>query len=191
MKTRINNSFHHTLVPSEFGTAGIVWQKTSRGPTVVRIFLPDNSIKIKKKIQSTFPAASPRTCRDITKLKTLLQRYFEGKEVTFDLDTISLAGYSPFQQKVLLAGSKIPWGWMSTYGRIGKQIGSPQGARAVGGALSQNRFPVVIPCHRIIRSDGALGGFQGGGLKMKKTLLKLEGIPVTSLDRVTINKMYY
>jgi len=82
---------------------------------------------------------------------------------------------SKFQQKVLRAASAIPRGKISTYQRIAKQIGKPKAVRAVGRALANNPFPLIIPCHRVIRSDGSLGGYQGG-LKMKRALLKKEGV---------------
>ena len=81
---------------------------------------------------------------------------------------------SKFQQKVLRAVSAIPRGKVSTYQRIAKQIGQPKAARAVARALANNPFPLIIPCHRVICSDGALGGYQGG-LKMKRALLEKEG----------------
>jgi len=79
-----------------------------------------------------------------------------------------------FQQKVLRVISAIPRGEVRTYQFIAKQIGNPKAARAVARALATNPFPLIIPCHRVIRSDGKLGGYQGG-IKMKRTLLKAEG----------------
>lgn len=81
---------------------------------------------------------------------------------------------SVFQRKVLLAVSTIPRGEVRTYQSIAKQIGKPKSARAVGRALATNPLPLIIPCHRVICSDGKLGGYQGG-LKMKKALLRKEG----------------
>lgn len=80
---------------------------------------------------------------------------------------------SSFQQKVLRAVSAIPYGEVRSYRFIAKQVGRPRAYRAVGRALANNPFPLIIPCHRVIRSDGKLGGYQGG-LKMKKALLRKE-----------------
>jgi len=91
------------------------------------------------------------------------------------LNLPSIDQCSKFQQKVLRAVYAIPRGKVSTYQLIAKQIGQPKAARAVGRALASNPFLLIIPCHRVIRSDGALGGYQGG-LKMKRALLKKEGV---------------
>jgi len=81
---------------------------------------------------------------------------------------------SAFQRKVLRAVIAIPRGEVRTYQFIAKQIGNPKAARAVGRALATNPFPLMIPCHRVIRSDGKLGGYQGG-VRMKQALLRKEG----------------
>ena len=108
----------------------------------------------------------------------------------FDLSMLHLADCSAFQRRVLLAEHGIPRGWVSTYGRIAEQVGVPRGARAVGGALARNPFPIVIPCHRAIRADGRLGGFQGGA-GMKRALLALEGVSCGSDGRVLSPRYYY
>jgi methylated-DNA-[protein]-cysteine S-methyltransferase len=90
---------------------------------------------------------------------------------------------------VLLAEYGIPRGYVSTYRRIAEHVGSPGGSRAVGGALSGNPFPIIIPCHRAVRSDGGLGGYQGG-LEMKKRLLAMEGVGLTR-NKVNMKLVYY
>jgi methylated-DNA-[protein]-cysteine S-methyltransferase len=89
-----------------------------------------------------------------------------------------------------MAEREIPRGWVSTYGRIATHLGVPGGARAVGGALARNPFPIIIPCHRAIRSDGSLGGFQGGP-DMKRALLEFEGVGFSSTGRVAAERFYY
>lgn len=79
---------------------------------------------------------------------------------------------------------------MTTYGRIARHMGVTKGARAVGRALSSNPFPLVIPCHRALRSNGELGGFRGG-VEMKKSLLRMEGIRVQLNGRAIMDKTYY
>jgi methylated-DNA-[protein]-cysteine S-methyltransferase len=119
-----------------------------------------------------------------------VQHFLGGDAVDFDLGLLALGRCSPFQRKVLLAEHGIPRGWVSTYGRIARHVGVPGGARAVGGALSRNPYPVIVPCHRAIRSDGQLGGFQGGR-RMKRALLELEGVEFGPAGRVLTGRFYY
>jgi methylated-DNA-[protein]-cysteine S-methyltransferase len=97
---------------------------------------------------------------------------------------------SEFQRRVLLAEYGIRRGWVSTYGRIARHLGMPQGARAVGSALAHNPFPIIIPCHRAIAADGSLGGYQGGP-EMKRSLLEMEGIAFGANGRVQVERFYY
>ncbi len=84
--------------------------------------------------------------------------------------------YSEFQQKVWMACAAIPRGEVRTYRWIAEHIGRPKAVRAVGSALGKNPFAPIIPCHRVIKSDGTLGGYSGlGGVKTKKEMLKKEG----------------
>jgi len=82
-----------------------------------------------------------------------------------------------FQKKVWKEISKIPKGKVRTYKELAKLIGKPKSSRAVANACGRNPYPIKIPCHRVIRSDGSLGGYSGkGGIKTKKNLLKKEGV---------------
>ena len=102
-----------------------------------------------------------------------LQEYFAGQRRQFDLP-LAPSG-TPFQLAVLDALKSIPHGETRSYRDIAEQIGRPQAVRAVGAANGRNPLPIVIPCHRVIGSDGSLTGF-GGGLDTKLFLLELEGI---------------
>lgn len=114
------------------------------------------------------PAAAPL----LAKAVKLLTRYVAGKSVSFDVQ-LDLRYYTPFQQAVWEAAKAIPAGETKSYAWIAKRIRNPKAARAVGRALGANPVPVIIPCHRVISSTGALGGFSGG-IGMKKKLLELE-----------------
>ncbi len=82
-----------------------------------------------------------------------------------------------FQIEVWKELSKIPKGEVRTYKQIAKSIGKPKSSRAVANACAKNPYPIVIPCHRVIRSDGLIGGYSGhGGIKRKKELLQKEGL---------------
>ena len=85
--------------------------------------------------------------------------------------------YTKFQLKVWKYLKKIPFGKVKTYSQVAKSIGKPQAVRAVANAIGKNPYPPKVPCHRVIRSDGSLGGYSGkGGIKTKRLLLKKEGI---------------
>ncbi len=100
-----------------------------------------------------------------------LRRYFAGERLQFDCK-LDLRG-TAFQQAVWQAMYRIPYGETRTYGELAKEIGYPQAARAVGAASGANPVAIIVPCHRVIGSDGALRGY-GGGLPTKEWLLALE-----------------
>lgn len=104
-----------------------------------------------------------------------LSEYFSGERRAFDVP-VDLTGLTPFQQDVLRAALSIPYGEVRTYGAVAAAIGKPRAFRAVGRALSQNPIAVIVPCHRVVASDGSLRGYTGaGGVATKRFLLELEG----------------
>jgi methylated-DNA-[protein]-cysteine S-methyltransferase len=105
-------------------------------------------------------------------LTTLFQGYFAGQRSSFP-DNLDLSEATGFQRRVWEAARQIPYGETGSYGWIARKIGKPGAARAVGQALGKNPLPIIVPCHRVISSDGSLGGFSGG-LEMKRQLLALE-----------------
>lgn len=100
-----------------------------------------------------------------------LDEYFAGKRSEFDLPLYPIG--TKFQMRVWQALQDIPYGEVASYGDIAKRIRSPKAVRAVGGANNANKISIIIPCHRVIGSDGSLTGF-GGGLKKKSWLLEHE-----------------
>ena len=107
-----------------------------------------------------------------------LQRYFAGERVSFERYQVDLGDQPPFLARVLRAARTIPHGQLRSYGWLAAAAGNPRAARAAGQAMARNPLPIVIPCHRVIAANGGLGGF-GGGLKMKRALLALEGVRLT------------
>ena len=101
-----------------------------------------------------------------------LDRYFRGEARSFSFP-LDLEG-TPFQKKCWNALLDIPYGKTKSYGQVARQVGCPKASRAVGGANHRNPVAIVVPCHRVIASDGSMGGY-GGGLKTKEYLLRLEG----------------
>lgn len=104
-----------------------------------------------------------------------LHEYFEGLRDHFDVP-VDLSRMTPFQQDVLHTAATIPAGHVWTYGQMAKSIGRPKASRAVGQALGSNPVPIIVPCHRVVGSDGSMTGYSGGGgVASKKWLLRLEG----------------
>jgi len=105
-----------------------------------------------------------------------LDEYFRGRRHEFDID-VDLSGLTPFQTRVLSATAKIPFGQVRTYGTVAKSAGNAKASRAAGGALNHNPIPIVVPCHRVVGSNGSLVGY-AGGLDVKRKLLAIEGADV-------------
>lgn len=101
-----------------------------------------------------------------------LEAYFSGAPTTFSVP-LDWADYTEFRLKALQFTAAIPFGQIATYGGVAAAVGCAGAARAVGGAMHANRTPIVVPCHRVVGSDGSLTGF-GGGLALKQELLGLE-----------------
>jgi len=116
----------------------------------------------------------------------MLQRYFRGERVDFGDIPVVLDGLSPFRREVLNVIRNIPYGEICTYGRVARECGSPSAARAAGGALASNPIPIIIPCHRVVASDGRLTGYTApGGVRTKRELLKMEGVEFDGVLVVT------
>jgi len=102
-----------------------------------------------------------------------LDEYFAGKRRKFDVDLDWQLSHG-FALRVLKATARIPYGKVSSYREMAEKAGNVRATRAAGNALGGNAIPVIVPCHRVLRTGGGLGGY-GGGLPMKEALLKLEG----------------
>ena len=112
-----------------------------------------------------------------TAIKNDIRRYLSGEAVSFRRHTLAIDG-TGFQKKVWAALSHIPYGKVLTYKQVAEKIGAPNAFRAAGSACGANELPIIIPCHRVIASNGGLGGFSGG-LKLKRFLLSLEGVELS------------
>lgn len=108
-----------------------------------------------------------------------LKEYMNGQRHTFDIP-IDISTGTPFQQQVWQALLKISYGQTISYAQLAHSIGNPKGFRAVAQANGKNPISLIIPCHRVIASDGSLGGYTGG-LMIKQTLLDIEKVPVNNL----------
>jgi len=175
-----------TIFHVDPGWMGLVGNR--RG--VQRIFLPGfEKEELRKRILGEFPR-----CLEgidfLDKAQNELIEYFSGRRVKFNFP-LDLSQASAFQRKVYEFMRTIPFGKVRTYRWLARKVGNPQALRAVGGANARNRWPLVIPCHRVVGSDGRLTGFSApGGLALKASLLQLEGIPVGK-DRVIFKKILF
>ena len=152
---------------SEFGTIRLVWNGASG--RIMRVLFPG------QRVPDIEPVRAEDVPERVSELMSNLGRFLRGAEVEFDPGMLDLESCSPFKRRVLLLERTIPRGCVTTYGALARELGTKGGARAVGGALASNPLPLIIPCHRVVRSDGSIGGFQGGGV-MKEKLLVMEGV---------------
>ena len=157
------------LIDTAWGHFGYV----ARGCRLVTTFLPRRGRLIERAIRTQFPGVGRERrllssfCRDVS-------AYFAGEPVGFSVE-VDLGDLSPFRQSVLEACRQIPYGKTASYGDVARAAGAPGAARAVGGTMANNPLPLVIPCHRVLCSDGSIGGFSSpDGVKQKMRLLLLE-----------------
>ena len=154
---------------TELGRCGVAWSETG----ITRVLLPEPS-----------GLPGPRH-EDGASVPQFVLRAIEGmREVmtgrAIDLRDVPLddRGIDDFRRAVYAATREIAPGTTRSYGEIARAIGRPDGARDVGVALSRNRFPIIVPCHRVVAANGALTGFSApGGLDTKRRMLELEGAP--------------
>lgn len=161
----------YTSADSPFGP--LLLAKTRRG--LVRVGLPNQDAE--KLLVDLADRVSPRVLeapKELDEVRRELDLYFEGKLDHFDLPLDwRLSG--GFRQRVLQAIDRIPYGQTRSYTEMARKAGNERAVRAAGSACGSNPIPLVVPCHRVLRTGGALGGY-GGGLPMKQALLELEGV---------------
>jgi methylated-DNA-[protein]-cysteine S-methyltransferase len=120
----------------------------------------------------TFGVRVLRGPREVDRVRRELEEYFEGRRRTFDLP-LDLRGRSGFSREILDRLARVPYGEVTTYKSLAVEAGKPLAARAVGTVMNRNPIPIVLPCHRVVGSNGSLVGY-GGGLDRKRLLLDLE-----------------
>lgn len=125
-----------------------------------------------RQLDTPAKSISPKTKEHLAQLEKELKEYFAGKRKSFDV-AVDISCGTDFQRKVWEALTEIPYGQTSSYKEVAEAVGRPKACRAVGGANNVNPLPIIIPCHRVVGSNGKLVGF-AGGLGIKETLLKLE-----------------
>jgi methylated-DNA-[protein]-cysteine S-methyltransferase len=164
------DAIEFTIARSDFG--GIVL--VARNKRLIGLdIVSDDQLYLRKSLLARYPDAKERPESFKVLLRTL-DRYFKGDRVDFEI-ALDMDDLGIFTRAVLAEVSKVPYGQTATYSAVGGAIGSPHAPRAVGQALKRNPVPIIVPCHRVVRADGSLGGFSMG-LEMKVRLLSIEGV---------------
>lgn len=165
----------YRIIQTGMGFVGIV--ASERG--LRRVYLP---ARTRAAIERAVRGAAPGVQEDgelSPELADELRRYFAGEAVEFRV-RCDWRGHSEFEEDVWHACRRIGYGKTTSYGALAEAVGRPGGARAIGVAMSRNPCPIVVPCHRVLKSDGTLGGYSGpGGASFKQRLLDMEAAAVT------------
>ena len=142
-----------------------------RGLAVIHYGAEPSAAELRRIVRTYGPGVvpDPRRTAPVTRE---LDQYWSGRRRSFDL-AVDLSGLTPFQRRVLRATARVGYGELVAYATVAKRAGNERASRAAGAALGQNPIPIVVPCHRIVASDGSLGGYSGG-LDAKRALLALE-----------------
>jgi len=152
----------------------LVLAATRRG--LVRVSYTDDEDDFEATLAQLARSVSPRILAvpgRLDQTRRELDEYFAGARTRFELP-LDWRLTQGFGRRVLRSTARIPFGSVSTYAHVAAEADSPRGSRAAGNALGANPLPIVVPCHRVLRSGGALGGY-GGGVERKLTLLAIEG----------------
>jgi len=165
----MTRQLNYIVFNTDMGWMGIVG--SARG--LCRIILPRPSTQEVRQRLGDITGQATRSPHLFQELMERFILYFSGHKVNFP-DELDLSGATEFQHQVWGAARLIPYGETRSYTWVAKQIKRPKAARAVGQALGRNPLPIIIPCHRVLASDGGLCGF-GSGIEMKQQLLHLEG----------------
>jgi O-6-methylguanine DNA methyltransferase len=165
----VHSTLYYTLFSSPLGRIGVA--STPNG--ICRISLhPRSPSTFRNRIEKDYRCTAVRRDRSFTDFVAGMRLYLSGRPVRLNAK-IDLQEGTAFQKKVWRSLQRIPHGQTRSYRLIARDIGHPKSFRAVGGACGKNPIAVLIPCHRVIKADGTLGGFTGG-LRTKRLLLAIE-----------------
>ncbi len=175
---------------STFGDVGIVWVREGEPPLIIRAVFPQNGMSTTDMIKKDFPDAEEGLHKNLEKTCDSISAFLDGACVNFSMKFVGIDRCGDFQRRVLLETMRIPRGNVTSYSSLAKRISAPGAARAVGSALAGNPFPIIIPCHRVVKSDGYVGQF-GGGTEVKKALLRLEGVEIDNSERIVSQRINF
>jgi methylated-DNA-[protein]-cysteine S-methyltransferase len=190
MNFNIRQMNKNIIKPTPFGSVCVIWSISDISPKIVRVLLSKPELSAEGQASEIYPNSKTSSCAEIDAAAAAIKAHLEGEDVLYSLDIVDFTLCSTFQQSVLRATYSIPRGSVSTYGLVAAHVGIPDGARAVGNVMACNPFPLIVPCHRVIRSDRHIGGY-GGGIEMKRALLESEGVILDEMGRVICKRLHY
>jgi methylated-DNA-[protein]-cysteine S-methyltransferase len=174
MHARSDFRQRYCVFDTPIGPCGVAWSE--HGLTRLQLPASSRSATEKRLTLAARPEAPPPRVEQVI---ADIQRYLAGTKVEFSSVALDLPDVAPFHRQVYDAARSVGWGRTASYGDLARQIGVPGEAREVGQALARNPIPIIVPCHRIVTSDGKIGGFSApGGASTKERLLALEGVRV-------------
>lgn len=180
---RSEKKMEEIAVPTPLGTVTVLFSPSSGkggAPMVSEIRLPRKGRGgAGRRAAGSFRKGGSVPVPWLAALEDLLR---DG-EAAFYLDALDWGACTPFQEKVLRELARIPRGSVISYGALARRAGVPRAARAVGAVMAWNPFPLVLPCHRVVRSSGEIGRY-GGGEAMKRALLEREGVRIDGTGKV-------
>jgi len=183
--TEVGIADWYARMPSPIGELVVAWN----GLGVSEVEAAGDDAAFERSHQARTGRIAYRADRLPDRLAAAITRRLEGdRRVRIDLD---LRGHTEFERDVWLKALEIPHGEVRPYGWIAAEIGRPKAVRAVGSALGHNPVPLIVPCHRVVRSDGMIGQYSLGGPENKRTILTAEGVDVPGLERLAAAGVRY
>ena len=168
---------YYTCFPSPVDTLGVV--ATDLG--VCRLDLKVEPSAFRGVLEQRYRCSVREDNRRFTEIRDALDGYFRGTVTEFP-GKIDFVEGTEFQRRVWRTLLTIPYGQVRSYAWVARQIGQPKAVRAVGQANGRNPVAIIVPCHRVIRNDGTIGGY-GSGIDVKQALLKREGVSLTEMEQ--------
>ncbi len=159
------------IFETEVGWTGII----AKGLSVKRLtFGHKTAVEVVEALDTNARIAECAS-RWLKALQTMVEVYAKGRRVPFQDISVDWSDLTEFRQEVLQACRSIPYGQTRTYKELAEQVGRPNSVRSIGTCMAANPIPIIVPCHRVVASDGSLGGYSApGGTEMKSLLLQME-----------------
>ena len=166
-----NDRPNHYSLNTPFGPCAFVYKK--KPFRIGRLFLPGQAAALPAGLRGSTLCAGSGESAKAREVARRLEGYFNGELLKVPMQWLELGPLTALQRKVLMATAEIPYGHTVSYGDLAEKIDRPRAYRFVGSTMGLNPVPLIIPCHRVIKSNGSIGRF-GGGAVLKRELLNLE-----------------